>query len=144
MNNYDILLFSDEYFIDAGIREVFEETSIRTKFETLLALRHAQGAGFGSSDLYIVMALKPETMAIQKCEREIAKCEWMDIQQYLEHPNVHQGNREFLQMYLDYKKNGIRMICKEEVHQILKRKYHMYSIVNDNDTQSSATSNAKL
>lgn len=78
-----------ENFVEAAIREVHEETNIRTKFESVISLRHAHGAGFGCSDLYIVMALLPESNEIVKCDREIAKCEWMDIEEYLQHPKVH-------------------------------------------------------
>lgn len=112
--------------MDAGIREIFEETHIETKFETMIAIRHAHGASFGCSDLYIVVALNPVSTEITKCDREIAKCEWMPIDEYLQHPNVHETNRSFLRTYLDYKKKGIKIICREDVHQILKKKYNIY------------------
>lgn len=76
--------------------------------------------------MYIVMSLKPETLEIKKCEREIAKCMWMDVDEYLNHPNVHQTNRGFLQNYLENKKAGISITCAEEVHQVLNRKYNLY------------------
>lgn len=125
--------------MDGGIREVVEETSIQTEYETLIAIRHAHGAGFGCSDLYIVMALKPKTSAITKCEREIAKCEWMDIDAYLAHPNVHETNRSFMRSYLNYKKNGVTIICRDDVHRILKKKYNIFEI----ETSSIATTSTK-
>lgn len=117
-----------ENFVDAAIREVKEETSIGTKFDTVIAIRHAHGAGFGCSDLYIVMALTPESSDIKKCEREIAKCEWMNIDEYLNHPSVHETNRNFLRLYLKYKEKGITLTCKDEIHQILKKQYNIYSV----------------
>lgn len=118
----------NENLVDAAIREVMEETSIKTKFETVIQIRHAHGAGFGCSDLYVVMALSPESSEISKCDREIASCEWMNVDEYLNHPKVHETNRNFVKTYLAYKKNGVKIPCKEEIHQILKKKYNMYGV----------------
>lgn len=130
----------NENIVDAGIREVLEETSVQTEYETLIAIRHAHGAGFGCSDLYIVLALKPHTNAIAKCEREIAKCEWMDIDTYLTHPNVHETNRSFMKSYLNYKANGVKIICREDVHQILKKKYNIFEIETSSMGNKTSTS----
>uniref|UniRef100_A0A182W106 Nudix hydrolase domain-containing protein n=1 Tax=Anopheles minimus TaxID=112268 RepID=A0A182W106_9DIPT len=118
----------NENFIDAAIREVTEETNIRTKFESVISIRHAHGAGFGCSDLYIVMALTPLSEEITKCNREIAKCEWMDVDAYLAHPKVHETNRNFVRTYLEYKRHGLRIDCTEEMHQVLRKRYNIYSI----------------
>ncbi|XP_058447676.1 uncharacterized protein LOC131428052 isoform X2 [Malaya genurostris] len=118
----------DENFVDAAIREVNEETNIKTRFESLVSIRHAHSAGFGCSDLYIVMALIPESMEIKKCDREIDKCMWMSVDDYLIHPEIHETNRNFLRTYLEYKKMGLKISCKNEVHQILKKQYNIYSL----------------
>uniref|UniRef100_A0A182PZY3 Nudix hydrolase domain-containing protein n=1 Tax=Anopheles farauti TaxID=69004 RepID=A0A182PZY3_9DIPT len=118
----------NENFIDAAIREVMEETNVRTKFDSVVSIRHAHGAGFGCSDLYIVMALTPLTHEISKCNREIAKCEWMDVNEYLAHPKVHETNRNFVRTYLEYKRLGVRIDCTEEMHQVLKKRYNIYSV----------------
>jgi 8-oxo-dGTP pyrophosphatase MutT (NUDIX family) len=115
-----------EDLVDAAIREVMEETSIKTKFETVISVRHAHGTGFGCSDMYVVMALSPESSEVSKCDREIERCEWMDVEEYLKHPKVHETNRNFVNTYLHYKQNGVKITCREEVHQILKKKYNMY------------------
>lgn len=103
-----------------------------------MCVRHALGGpnrisfGFGCSDLYFVIALRPQTSEITKCEREIARCEWMDFEKYLAHPsNVHQMNREFLKAYIANEASGIRLDCKNYIHELLKRQYHIYSIEND-------------
>lgn len=44
---------------DCAVREVYEETGVRTRFEGLLALRHMHGAAFGVSDLYCLALLRP-------------------------------------------------------------------------------------
>lgn len=123
--------FLGENFVEAAIREVQEETNIKTKFESVVSLRHAHGAGFGCSDLYIVMALSPENSEIVKCDREISKCEWMDIEAYLQHPKVHETNRNFVRTYLQYKQNGLKFICKDEVHSVLKKQYNIYQVEAD-------------
>lgn len=116
----------NENLVDAAIREVMEETNIKTRFESVISLRHAHGAAFKCSDLYVVMKLIPETEEITKCDREIAKCIWMDVDEYMNHPHVHQTNRSFVQHYLDLKNNGMKIEASEETHQVLKRKYCMF------------------
>lgn len=66
---------------DAAIREVFEETGLKTKFESLVALRHSQGAAFGCCDIYFIVELSPESDDYTlKCdEREIEACQWMKV-----------------------------------------------------------------
>uniref|UniRef100_A0A2M4AHG0 Putative nudix hydrolase fgf-2 n=2 Tax=Anopheles triannulatus TaxID=58253 RepID=A0A2M4AHG0_9DIPT len=136
----------NENFIDAAIREVEEETNIRTKFESVVSIRHAHGAGFGCSDLYIVMALSPLTAEISKCDREIARCEWMNVDEYLAHPKVHETNRNFVRTYLEYRRAGVRIDCTEEMHQVLKKRYNIYSVakvttVGGKEEGSSSSSN---
>lgn len=116
----------NENLVDAAIREVDEETNIKTRFESVISIRHAHGAAFSCSDLYIVMKLIPETSEIKKCDREIAKCMWMNLDEYLNHPNVHQTNRKFVHNYLELKNNGMLIDCVEETHQQLNRKYSLF------------------
>lgn len=129
--------------MDAAIREVAEETGIQTSFDSLVCVRHALGGpnrinfGFGCSDLYVVIALKPNTHEITKCAREIARCEWMDFDKYLEHPKVHQFNRLVLQSYISNEKAGVKMTCKDYTHELLKRQYQIYSIENNATTSTS-------
>lgn len=116
----------NENLVEAAIREVDEETNIKTRFESVISLRHAHGAAFGCSDLYVVMKLIPETQEITKCDREIAKCIWMDLDEYMSHPHVHQANRSFVQHYLELKSNGLIIDCANETHQVLKRSYNIF------------------
>lgn len=122
------------------IREVNEETGIKTNFHSLVCVRHALGGtaratfGFGCSDLYFVIALKPETQEIIKCDREIDRCEWMDFDKYLEHPKVHHMNRLFLKTFISNEASGIHLKCENHTHEVLKRQYQIYSIFNDSMT----------
>lgn len=111
--------FVEEDLIDAVIREVEEETGVKTEFYSLLAMRHAHKRAYGCSDLYITFVLKPLTLEIKKCEREIDQCKWMDIDEYLNHPHVHDMNRYNMQKYLEYKEKGIRIDRRISIHEIL-------------------------
>ncbi|SPP78588.1 nudix hydrolase 8 [Drosophila guanche] len=123
-----------ENLIDAAIREVEEETGIRTTFRSVVCLRHAHGGIFGCSDIYMVIALKPINLDFTRCEREIARLQWMPIAEYLQHPQVHETNRQFVHTFLDYQKRGLVLTCRNQVHQVLKREYNLYFV--DGDTQA--------
>nr|XP_022916740.1 nudix hydrolase 8 isoform X1 [Onthophagus taurus] len=120
-----------ENLIDAAIREVFEETNIKTKFDSLLTLRHGHGGTFGCSDLYVVISLKPLNVDIKKSQFELADCKWMKLDEYMNHPQVHKLNRLFLKNYLDYKKDKICIQCENDVHPILKKPYSVYHVIKD-------------
>jgi len=129
-----------ENLIDAAIREVDEETGIRTEFRSVVSLRHAHGGTFGCSDLYVVIALKPLNLDFKRCEREIARLQWMPIAEYLEHPQVHQTNRQFVTTFLDYEKRGLTITCRDDVHQVLKKKYSLYYVEREQQQQQPAKS----
>ncbi|XP_004748017.1 nucleoside diphosphate-linked moiety X motif 6 isoform X2 [Mustela putorius furo] len=66
---------------DTAVREVFEETGIRSEFRSLLSLRqqHTNPGAFGKSDMYIICRLKPHSFTIDFCQHECLRCEWMDL-----------------------------------------------------------------
>ncbi|KAG5870511.1 hypothetical protein JTB14_004003 [Gonioctena quinquepunctata] len=117
-----------ENLVDAAIREVREETNILTEFQSVLTVRQTHNGMFGCSDIYTVISLKPLSEIIQKCEREIAQCEWMAIDEYLNHPQVHDLNRFFVQKYLEYKKHDIKINCFHGIHQVIHKPYTVYSV----------------
>ncbi|EDV32859.1 uncharacterized protein Dana_GF21920 [Drosophila ananassae] len=125
-----------ENFVDAAIREVAEETGIQSEFKSLVSLRHSHYGNFGCSDVYIVVALKPLNLDFKRCEREIARVQWMPIEEYLNHPQVHETNRQFLCTYLDYKKRDLTITVRDEVHQVLKKKYNLYFVEREQSKSS--------
>ncbi|XP_030381899.1 nudix hydrolase 2 [Scaptodrosophila lebanonensis] len=129
-----------ENLIDAAIREVCEETGIQTTFKSVVCLRHSHGGNFGCSDIYMVVGLKPLNLDFKRCEREIARLQWMPIQEYLEHPQVHETNRHFVRTYLDYQRRGLVLTCRCEVHQVLKKEYNLYFV--DQHTPQSTSNEA--
>lgn len=72
------------------------------------------------------MKLIPLTENIVKCEREIAKCEWMDIDEYLNHTNVHETNRSFVIHWMELKKKGMLIDVATKTHEKLNRKYQIF------------------
>ncbi|XP_068181918.1 nucleoside diphosphate-linked moiety X motif 6 [Antennarius striatus] len=68
---------------DTAVREVFEETGIRSEFRSLLSIRqqHNHPGAFGMSDMYIICRLSPLSYDIHFCTQECLRCEWLDLTQ---------------------------------------------------------------
>jgi ADP-ribose pyrophosphatase YjhB (NUDIX family) len=90
-----------EHIVDAVIREVEEETGVRTRFISLVCFRHWHGYRHGKSDIYFVTRLRPLTREIDLDPGEIAECFWMPVDEYLAHPDTHEFNRRIVQAALD-------------------------------------------
>lgn len=79
-----------EDFGATAVRETFEETGVRSRFVSVLALRHSHGAApWGVSDLYVLCRLEPLSTSIDADPHEIAACEWVDGAKFVaecEHP----------------------------------------------------------
>lgn len=77
---------------DAAVREVWEETGVRTRFLSLLGLRHSHTAPWGTDDVYFLAALEPlagsdgvpsdgggdEPLPTQRDPVEIAEVQWSE------------------------------------------------------------------
>lgn len=72
------------------------------------------------------MKLIPLTENIIKCEREIADCKWMPINEYMNHENVHETNRSFVTHWLELKQKGMLMDVVTKTHEKLQRKYQIF------------------
>jgi len=96
----------DEEMPDAAIREVFEETGVQCRFESLLTIRHSHAGAFGCSDFYSVCVLRPLTRDIVACRTELQDCQWMKISEFLVHQDVNRNNRFFVERYLQAQKQG--------------------------------------
>uniref|UniRef100_A0A8C4V915 Nucleoside diphosphate-linked moiety X motif 6 n=1 Tax=Falco tinnunculus TaxID=100819 RepID=A0A8C4V915_FALTI len=66
---------------DTAVREVFEETGIKSEFKSILSIRqqHKHPGAFGKSDMYIICRLQPSSFSISFCQQECLRCEWMDL-----------------------------------------------------------------
>lgn len=121
-----LIVVLEENLIEAAIREVEEETGIRTVFDRLIGFRHVHNSQFDCSDIYNVFSLKPLNTDIKKCAQEIDKCMWMKIEEYLEHPHVHELNRMVARKYLEYKEKKLSIDCVEGIHQTLKKPFTIF------------------
>ncbi|XP_048045200.1 nucleoside diphosphate-linked moiety X motif 6 isoform X1 [Megalobrama amblycephala] len=66
---------------ETAVREVFEETGIRSEFRSLLSIRqqHNHPGAFGMSDMYLICRLSPLSYEIDFCTQECLRCEWLDL-----------------------------------------------------------------
>jgi 8-oxo-dGTP pyrophosphatase MutT (NUDIX family) len=94
-------LTQGEHLADAAVREVFEETGVKTKFEALVCLRHWHGYRYGKSDVYFVARLAPLSEEIVQDEGEIEECRWMPVDEYLGHETVHSFNKAIVRAALN-------------------------------------------
>lgn len=66
----------------AAVREVTEETNVRTAFRSVLAARHMHGVAFGNSDLYVFCHLSALSTEIRTDPVEILDARWMDATEF--------------------------------------------------------------
>ncbi|XP_061690130.1 nucleoside diphosphate-linked moiety X motif 6 isoform X2 [Syngnathoides biaculeatus] len=64
-----------------AVREVLEETGVRSEFRSLLSIRqqHDHPGAFGMSDLYVICRLSPLSYDIHFCTHECERCEWLGL-----------------------------------------------------------------
>jgi len=68
---------------NAAVREVIEETNIHTQFQSIICFRHSQHGIFDTSNIYIIVRLKPITLDIKIDEGEILEARWMPLDEYI-------------------------------------------------------------
>ncbi|XP_072291113.1 nucleoside diphosphate-linked moiety X motif 6 [Eucyclogobius newberryi] len=66
-----------------AVREVLEETGVRSQFRSLLSIRqqHNHPGAFGMSDLYLICRLSPLSYHIDFCPQECLRCEWLHLEE---------------------------------------------------------------
>ena len=90
-------LRAGEHLADAVIREVFEETGIRTRFDSLACFRHWHGYRYGKSDIYFICRLSPLNHEVSTQEEEIEECLWMPVDEYLSSESVGSFNKRVVE-----------------------------------------------
>ena len=84
--------------ISTGVmREILEETGIKTSFESMVCFRHQQEYRFNMADIYFVCKLKAITNTISKQDSEIDECHWIPMKKYLDSPETSLFNRAIVQ-----------------------------------------------
>lgn len=77
------LVEAGECLGDAAVREVFEETGVKTKFVSILGFRELLKFKFDQPDLYFVCLLEAITEDIDiQMPEEIEAAEWKDFVSY--------------------------------------------------------------
>lgn len=89
-----------EHLVDGVMREVWEETGIKTRFRALMGFRHWHGYRFGKSDIYFICRLDPLTTEIRIQESEIDEGRWMPVRDYLSDENVGVFNKRIVEAAL--------------------------------------------
>ena len=85
-----------EHISQAAVREIFEETGIRSEFLSLNCFRHWHGYRYGKLDIYFVCRLKPLSSVITIDPGEISEALWMPVDEYMSHPDTHPFNRKIV------------------------------------------------
>ena len=94
-------LHHGEHLEDGVVREVLEETGIRTRFEAVVCLRNQHGYRHGKSDIYFVCRLSPLSSEISPQPEEIEECVWLPLERYMAADNVSYFNKLIVQAALD-------------------------------------------
>ncbi|XP_053608083.1 uncharacterized protein LOC128673933 isoform X2 [Plodia interpunctella] len=102
-----------EDIIDAAVREIKEETGVDAAFQSLITFRHVHDMMFGNSDIYVLLMMTALSEKISKSEREVQECKWMNIEEYVNHPNVSEFNRLVVHKALKYKSKNLKMEFKK-------------------------------
>ena len=94
------LLEPGEAVTKGVMREVFEETGVRTQFKSLVCFGHMQSYHFGKFTLYFVCRLEPLTEEITIDETEIAEALWMPVEAFLASEHVSEFEKRIVRAVL--------------------------------------------
>ena len=94
-------LHPGEHVADGAVREVLEETGVRTRFESLVCFRHWHGYRYGKSDIYFVCRLSPLSKEITMQEEEIEACLWMPVDEFLGEGTVGQFSKDIVRAAME-------------------------------------------
>ena len=84
---------SNEHLVDGVIREVLEETGVKTEFVSISSFRHIHEYRYRNSDIYFVALLKPISNEITPQAEEIEECKWIPLQEYLNSSEISDFNK---------------------------------------------------
>ncbi len=111
-----------EHIAAGVVREVLEETGVRSEFISLNCFRHWHGYRNGKSDIYFVCRLKPLSSEITLDPKEISKALWMPVEEYLSDPDTHPFNHKIVRTTLTtpgLKIDNIPDYGSPETHELL-------------------------
>jgi ADP-ribose pyrophosphatase YjhB (NUDIX family) len=82
-----------EHIADGIVREILEETGVKTRFESLACFRQWHGYRYGKSDIYFVCRLSPLDLIISVQAEEIDECLWMPLDEFLNGEEISPFNK---------------------------------------------------
>ncbi|CAH0750882.1 unnamed protein product [Diatraea saccharalis] len=103
-----------EDIIDAAVREVKEETGVTAAFQSLITFRHSHNMMFGNSDIYVLLMMTAISDKISIAQSEVIACQWMNIDEYINHPHVHALNRLVIKLALEYKNRNLKLNLRKK------------------------------
>lgn len=113
---------------DTAVREVFEETGVRSEFRSLLSIRqqHKHPGAFGMSDMYVICRLRPLSYDINFCTHECLRCDWLDLSELAETAETTPITSRIAKLLLYGLEKGFRNIdlCMEELPAVYSGKFY--------------------
>jgi 8-oxo-dGTP diphosphatase len=94
-------LLPGEHLADSVVREVLEETGVRTRFESLAYFRHWHGCRYGKSDIYFVCRLSPLSNEITMQAEELDECLWTPLEEFLGAESIGVFNKSIVRAALE-------------------------------------------
>ena len=94
-------LHEGEHLVEGVVREVLEETGVRTRFQSLVCFRNLHGYRYGKSDIYFVCKLEALSHEIVPQAEEIEECLWMPLEEYLAAESVSVFNKSIVRAAIE-------------------------------------------
>lgn len=110
----------------ALLREVYEETGVKVKFDSIVSLGHFSPGQFNESNLYVICRAKALTKKIDIQDKdEIMEAAWLDIEEFLSDEDVHPYNKSLVQNAL--KNKGFKIEGSEDLINKDHLEYELFS-----------------
>ena len=94
-------LLPGEHLAEGVIREVLEETGVKTRFEALVCFRHWHRYRYEKSDIYFVSRLSPLSKDITMQVEELAEALWMPVDTFLGDEGVSLFNKTIVRAAME-------------------------------------------
>ncbi|MFK5951195.1 MAG: NUDIX domain-containing protein [Methylococcales bacterium] len=85
----------------AVVREIYEETNIKSRFIGLSSIAHLHGWYENKSNLYFICVLRAETYDIIIEEDEILECIWLPVNDLKSHKKITEFNKQAIKNALN-------------------------------------------
>ena len=126
-----------EGFVEAGIREVFEETGVKCEFRAVLCFRHTMSYRFGCDDVYYVIWYSALNTDVSADPHEIAECKWIPISEYVAMSDAARSENRFAaECYFRAQKSGAGIGMVRMPHPAPGRQDLLVYAVSDTETDS--------